>query len=101
MHGSATSPNYGTSKWGLIGLTRNLAVTYAKQNIRINCVAPGFVETPLMNDGQMDKVKEKIPMIVPVGREAKAEEVANAVAFLASDLASYIHGIVCEYESIT
>jgi len=83
---------YATSKAGVVALTRSLAVGLAKDNIRVNCVAPGLIATPmvepLMNE-QRDRVIERR---VPLRRHGRAEEVAYAVLFLASDEASFITG---------
>ena len=83
---------YATSKAGVAALTRSLAVGLAKYNIRVNCVAPGYIDTPMvqpiMNEKREHIVEERIPM----RRHGKAEEVAYAVLFLASDEASFITG---------
>lgn len=83
---------YATSKAGVVALTRSLAVGLAKDNIRVNCVAPGYIDTPMvqhiMNEKRVRNVEERVPM----RRHGKAEEVAYAVLFLASDEASFITG---------
>ena len=83
---------YSTSKAGVIALTRCLAVGLAKHNIRVNCVAPGFIDTPMvariMNEQRVRNVEQRVPL----KRHGKAEEVAYAVLFLASPEASYITG---------
>jgi NAD(P)-dependent dehydrogenase (short-subunit alcohol dehydrogenase family) len=83
---------YSASKAGVIALTRCLAVGFARDNIRVNCVAPGLMDTPmvapLMNDKRIRLVQERVPL----GRHGKAEETAYTVLFLASPEASYITG---------
>lgn len=85
---------YATSKAGVTGLTRSLAVGLAKYNIRVNCVAPGFIDTPMVQPIMGEKREHGIEVRVPMRRHGKAEEIANAVLFLASDEASYITGQV-------
>lgn len=96
--GSATSlvGNVGTvcypaAKHGVAGLTKSAAITHIKDNIRINCVIPGFVETPLTAGVPKEDFERNLAM-VPIGRAAKPEEIAAAIRFLASDEASYIAG---------
>jgi NAD(P)-dependent dehydrogenase (short-subunit alcohol dehydrogenase family) len=83
---------YATSKAGVTGLTRSLAVGLAKYNIRVNCVAPGFIATPMVQPIMNEKREQGIEERVPMRRHGKAEEIAYAVLFLASDEASYITG---------
>jgi len=83
---------YATSKAGVLALTRSLAVGLAKDNIRVNCVAPGFIATPMVQPIMGDKREQGIQVRVPLRRHGKAEEIAYAVLFLASDEASYITG---------
>lgn len=82
-----TPPVYAASKSAIVGLTRHLAVRWAKHGIRVNCVSPGGVEA-----GQNVTFKQNYSSRVPLGRMAHSEEVVGAVAFLASDAASYITG---------
>jgi NAD(P)-dependent dehydrogenase (short-subunit alcohol dehydrogenase family) len=88
---------YTTSKAGIIGLTKALAVSYAQQEIRVNCICPGWIDTPLNQRlaaelGGMDKLTPIILRQQPNGRMISTREVGNAVAFLASDDASGITG---------
>lgn len=91
--GNAGQANYSASKAGLIGLTKSVARELSSRNICVNAIAPGFIATDMTNelsDGTMEKAKETIPL----GRIGKPEDIANAVAFLASDRADYITGQV-------
>jgi len=88
---------YTTSKHALIGLTRSMAIDYARDGIRVNCVAPGTVDTPMLQyaaslDLDPESVYETCRNMHPIGRIARAEEVAEVVAFLASDRASFVTG---------
>jgi NAD(P)-dependent dehydrogenase (short-subunit alcohol dehydrogenase family) len=83
---------YATSKAGVNALTRCLAVSAAKYNVRVNCVAPGLIETPMVQPVMGEKRDNVITSRVPMKRHGKPEEVAYAVLFLASDEASYITG---------
>ncbi|MGH9377281.1 MAG: SDR family NAD(P)-dependent oxidoreductase [Terriglobia bacterium] len=91
------SVHYVVSKHGLLGLTRSIALDYAKQNIRANCVLPGAIDTPMLRwaaslDPHPEKVLEACDKLHALGRMGKAEEVARVIAFLASDLASFMTG---------
>ncbi|MCX7871496.1 MAG: 3-oxoacyl-[acyl-carrier-protein] reductase [bacterium] len=93
LSGSAGQTNYCASKAGIIGFSKALAREYAKRNITVNVVAPGYIETDMTNK-LPEKIKESIINSIPLGRTGKPEDVANLVVFLASDLASYITGEV-------
>lgn len=83
---------YAASKAGVVALTRSLAVGLAKYNIRVNCVAPGLIATPMVEPLMGQRRDSTVGQRVPLKRHGKAEEVAYAVLFLASDEASFITG---------
>ena len=83
---------YAASKAGVVALTRSLAVGLAKYNIRVNCVAPGLIATPMVEPLMGQRRDSTVEQRVPLKRHGKAEEVAYAVLFLASDEASFITG---------
>ena len=89
--GTARQVNYSAAKAGIIGFTKALAKEVASYNIRVNAVAPGYIETDMTKDL---KQKEEFIKRIPSGRFGKPEEVAKAVSFLASDKAAYITGQV-------
>jgi 3-oxoacyl-[acyl-carrier protein] reductase len=91
--GQAGQANYAASKAGLIGLTMAIAREVGSRNITCNAVAPGFIETA-MTSGLADDFKQNAVKMIPLGRVGTPEDVANAVAFLASEEASYITGHV-------
>lgn len=93
LHGNAGQSNYAASKAGLIGLTKSLAKEFAARGVTANAVAPGFIETD-MTAAMSDAAKEAALTAVPAGKIGHAEDVANAVAFLASAEAGYITGQV-------
>ncbi|MGD0303497.1 MAG: 3-oxoacyl-[acyl-carrier-protein] reductase [Candidatus Acidiferrales bacterium] len=93
--GNAGQANYVSSKAGLIGLTRAIAVEVASRSITVNAVAPGFIETP-MTDPLSQELKDKMKSMIPLGRFGTDKEVASAVMFLASDEAAYITGQVLD-----
>ncbi len=91
--GNAGQANYAASKAGLIGLTKSLAREVAGRSVRVNAVAPGFIETE-MTDRLNEQQREALIAQIPMGRIGTAEEVAKVCLFLASDMASYITGEV-------
>jgi 3-oxoacyl-[acyl-carrier protein] reductase len=93
LSGSAGQTNYCASKAGIIGFSKALAREYAKRNITVNVIAPGYIETDMTNK-LPEKIKESIISSIPLGRTGKPEDIANVAVFLASDLASYITGEV-------
>ncbi|MCG3418358.1 SDR family NAD(P)-dependent oxidoreductase [Oceanobacillus jordanicus] len=86
--GSPGSAAYNAAKAGVINLTRSLALEYAEKNIRINALCPGFIDTPIIPE----ESKKELSAITPMKRLGKAEEMAKAVLFLASDDSSYMTG---------
>jgi 3-oxoacyl-[acyl-carrier protein] reductase len=91
--GNAGQANYAASKAGLIGLTKTIARELARKNVTANCIAPGFIVTE-MTDKLPEPVKEAAKQIIPLRRFGSVDDVAKAVAFLASDDAGYITGQV-------
>ena len=89
--GNLGQSNYSASKSGIIGMSKSLAIEYAKKNITVNCVSPGFIVSN-MTDGIAEKVKQDLISRIPMAKLGKAEDVSNCVAFLSSDLASYVTG---------
>ena len=95
--GNAGQANYASAKSGLIGLTKSVARELAGRNVTCNCVAPGYIQTD-MTEGLSDKVKEDVKSKIPMKRLVNGEDIANAVAFLASEQASYITGEVLKVD---
>jgi 3-oxoacyl-[acyl-carrier protein] reductase len=93
LMGNAGQTNYAASKAGLIGFTKSLAREVASRNITVNAVAPGFITTD-MTAGLSDEIKNSIQSKIPLGKTGRPEDIANAVAFLASAEAGYITGHV-------
>ena len=91
--GNAGQANYAASKAGVIGLTKSMAKELASRDICINAIAPGFIQTD-MTDVLPENVKENLKQNIPLARLGKPEDIANLVAFLASEEASYITGQV-------
>jgi 3-oxoacyl-[acyl-carrier protein] reductase len=95
IYGNFGQTNYAASKFGVIGFTKTWSRELGPKGIRVNAVAPGFVETPILATIP-DKVLQHMREQVPLHRLGKPEEIANVYAFLASDEASYINGAVIE-----
>ena len=93
ISGNAGQTNYSASKAGIIGFTKSLAKEVASRNIRVNAVAPGFIQTN-MTAVLKDETKEEIAKSIPLKRMGNPEDVANAIKFLVSDDSSYITGQV-------
>ena len=91
--GNAGQANYAASKAGLIGFVKSVALEVASRNVTVNAVAPGMIETD-MTEAIPDKAREALLGRIPIGRLGTSDEVASAVAFLASDEAAYITGQV-------
>ena len=89
--GNLGQANYTASKAGIVAMSKSLALEYAKKNININCVSPGFIKTA-MTDKIDEKFKEVIISKIPSARLGEPEDIANAVLFLISDNSSYING---------
>jgi 3-oxoacyl-[acyl-carrier protein] reductase len=89
--GNPGQGNYAAAKAGLIGMTKSLAAEVASRNITVNAVAPGFIQTA-MTDVLTDQQKDAIATRIPLGRMGKAEEIAAAVVYLASEEAAYVTG---------
>jgi len=93
LTGNAGQVNYSSAKAGILGMTKAVAREFASRGVTCNAVAPGYIQTD-MTDGLPDKVKEDIMNSIPLNRLGMPGDVANAVAFLASEEASYITGQV-------
>ena len=89
--GNLGQANYTASKAGIVAMSKSLAMEYAKKNLNINCISPGFIKTA-MTAQINEKFKENIISKIPSGRLGEPEDVANAVLFLASNLSDYING---------
>lgn len=91
--GSTTSFAYSASKGAINQMTRSLALTYARENIRVNAIAPGYVDTPILSMVP-DNIKEAMGNELPIGRLGKDTEIANLICYLLSDDASFITGAI-------
>ena len=89
--GNLGQANYTASKAGIVAMSKSLAIEYAKKNINVNCISPGFIKTT-MTDKIDDKFKEVIVSKIPSARLGEPDDIANAVLFLSSDQSSYING---------
>ena len=89
--GNLGQSNYTASKAGIVAMSKSLAIEYAKKNININCISPGFIKTA-MTDKIDEKFKEMIISKIPSARLGEPEDIANAVLFLASNQSDYING---------
>ena len=89
--GNLGQANYTASKAGIVAMSKSLAIEYAKKNININCISPGFIKTA-MTDKIDDKFKEVIISKIPSARLGEPEDIANAVLFLSSNQSNYING---------
>ena len=89
--GNLGQSNYAASKAGIIGMSKSLAIEYAKKNITVNCVSPGFIVSN-MTTNIAEKVKLYLTSRIPMGKLGTGEDVSNCVAFLASESASYVTG---------
>lgn len=93
LHGNAGQASYAAAKAGLIGLTKSVAKELASRGVTCNAIAPGFVASD-MTAAMPQKVQDALRETIPMGRPGQPEDVAHAVAFLASDAAAYITGVV-------
>ena len=89
--GNLGQANYTASKAGIVAMSKSLAIEYAKKNININCISPGFIKTA-MTDKIDEKFKEVIISKIPSARLGEPDDIANAVLFLSSDQSNYING---------
>ncbi len=101
--GQGSSGAYSASKGGIVALTKNMALDLAPHRIRVNCICPGWVETPLVNEWfalQPDEAEARdyVNSIHPLGRIAAADEIGKVALFLASDLASFVTGVAIEVD---
>ena len=89
--GNLGQANYTASKAGIVAMSKSLAIEYAKKNINVNCISPGFIKTA-MTDKRDDKFKEAIISKIPSARLGEPQDIANAVIFLTSNQSDYING---------
>jgi 3-oxoacyl-[acyl-carrier protein] reductase len=95
--GNGGQTNYSASKAGVIGFTKSLARELSSRGVRVNAIAPGFIETA-MSDKIPAEAKEKLKLGIPLGRTGKPEDIAKAALFLCSDLSSYITGEILKVD---
>ncbi len=96
--GRPWQPMYGATKAGVVSLTKSMALSLAKQNIRVNCICPGSIDTPMLrgalaSSGQCEQNWRRTELVIPLGRIGAADDIAAATLFLASDEAQYITGV--------
>jgi len=89
--GNLGQSNYAASKAGIVAMSKSLATEYAKKNITVNCISPGFIQSK-MTDNILENIKAVLTSRIPMSRLGTGEDVSNSVAFLSSDAASYITG---------
>ena len=89
--GNVGQSNYSASKAGIVAMSKSLAIEFAKKNITINCISPGFIQSK-MTDNIVESIKAVLTSKIPMSRLGTGDDVSNAVAFLSSDMASYITG---------
>jgi 3-oxoacyl-[acyl-carrier protein] reductase len=97
MHGNAGQANYAASKAGIIALAKSVAQEMGPKGIRLNTIAPGFVETA-MTASLPDEIREEWKKKIPLRRAGQPEDIANTALFLASDLSSYVTGQVIQVD---
>jgi NAD(P)-dependent dehydrogenase (short-subunit alcohol dehydrogenase family) len=90
--GTPGAAAYNSAKGGVVLLTKNLALEYARDNIRVNAVCPGYIKTPMVMNGLSEEMRDKLTALHPLGRLGEPEEVAYCVLFLASDESSFVTG---------
>jgi 3-oxoacyl-[acyl-carrier protein] reductase len=95
--GNPGQANYAASKGGVISLTKTVAKEFASRNITCNAIAPGFIKT-VLTDQMTEKAREAMLGMIPLGRFGQPEDIMGAIAFLASDEASYITGQVIQID---
>jgi len=94
MRGDHHAAAYNAAKAGVINLTRSMALDFGPKGIRVNCICPGAIGTPVILRSMTDRAREAISRNTPAGRLGRGEEIANLTLFLASDEASYINGAI-------
>jgi 3-oxoacyl-[acyl-carrier protein] reductase len=94
IRGNAGQSSYAASKAGIIGFTKSIAQEIGSRNIRVNAIAPGFIETDMTHYLKEGEAAQSFLAKIPLGRFGSAEEIGNTTLFLASDMSSYITGQV-------